>query len=73
MLIYIGMLFMLIICGVIIQASYGYYKFELPLYFETVYTSMLIFLVLYTILSFFIQVLVNNKFLDLLFVLCFSS
>ncbi|CAN5463133.1 M1 family aminopeptidase [soil metagenome] len=67
-LIYIGMLFLLIVCGVIIQASYGYYKFELPLYFETVYTSTLIFLVLYTILAFFIQVLVNNKFLG--FALC---
>jgi ABC-2 type transport system permease protein len=67
-LIYLIMLFVLIICGVIIQISYGYFKFELPLYFGTLYTGTLAFLVLYTLLAFFIQVLVNNKFLG--FALC---
>jgi hypothetical protein len=62
------MLFVLIICGVIIQASYGYFKFELPIYFSTLYTSTLTLLVLYTLLAIFIQVLVNNKFLG--FALC---
>jgi hypothetical protein len=66
--IYLITLFILIICGVIIQASYGYFNFELPLYFETLYTSTLSFLVLYTLLAIFIQVLVNNKFLG--FALC---
>jgi ABC-2 type transport system permease protein len=67
-LIYIVMIFGLIICGVLIQSAYGYFKFELHLYFSTLYTNTLIFLVLYTILSIFIQVLVNNKFLG--FALC---
>ena len=67
-LIYIVMLFMLIVCGVIIQASYGYFKFELPIYFSTLYTSTLSMLSLYTLLAIFIQVLVNNKFLG--FALC---
>lgn len=66
--IYVGMLFVLILCGVTIQASYGYFKFELPIYFESLYTSTLSFLILYTLLAFFIQVLVNNKFLG--FALC---
>ena len=67
-LIYLIMILVLIVCGVIIQASKGYYKFELSLYFSTLYTSTLIFLVLYTLLAIFIQVLVNNKFLG--FALC---
>ncbi|MFM9838947.1 MAG: ABC transporter permease/M1 family aminopeptidase [Cyclobacteriaceae bacterium] len=67
-LIYVVMLFALIVCGITIQAAYGYFKFELPLYFSTLYTSTLSFLILYTILSIFIQVLVNNKFLG--FALC---
>lgn len=67
-LIYLIMLFILIICGVVIQASYGYFKFELPIYFSTLYTSTLTLLVLYTLLAIFIQVLVNNKFLG--FALC---
>ncbi|MCE2995780.1 MAG: aminopeptidase, partial [Flammeovirgaceae bacterium] len=68
LIIYLLMLFLLIICGVVIQASYGYYKFELPIYFSTLYTSTLTLLVLYTLLAIFIQVLVNNKFLG--FALC---
>jgi ABC-2 type transport system permease protein len=66
--IYLITLFILIVCGVIIQASYGYFKFELPIYFSSLYTSTLSFLVLYTLLAIFIQVLVNNKFLG--FALC---
>jgi ABC-2 type transport system permease protein len=66
--IYLITMLLLILCGVIIQASYGYYKFELPVYFGQLYTSTLSFLVLYTLLAIFIQVLVNNKFLG--FALC---
>ncbi len=67
-LIYLIMLFVLIVCGVTIQATYGYFKFELPIYFSSLYTSTLTFLILYTLLAIFIQVLVNNKFLG--FALC---
>ena len=63
LLVYLVLLLALIICGVIIQASYGYYKFELDVYFGSLYTETLAFLVLYTLLSMFIQVMVNNKFL----------
>jgi hypothetical protein len=62
------LLLVLIVCGVTIQSAYGYFKFDLSTYFGTLYTSTLAFLVLYTALSFFIQVLVNNKFLG--FTLC---
>lgn len=63
LLVYVLLLFGLIVCGVLIQASYGYYKFELGVYFSSLYTETLGFLVLYTLLSMFIQVMVNNKFL----------
>jgi ABC-2 type transport system permease protein len=62
-LVYVVLLFGLIVSGVIIQASYGYYKFELGIYFGTLYSETLAFLVLYSMLSIFIQVMVNNKFL----------
>ncbi len=67
-LIYIILLLILIGCGVVIQAAYGYFKFELPVYFGTLYTGTLSFIVLYTLLAIFIQTLVNNKFLG--FALC---
>jgi hypothetical protein len=66
--IYLITLLILIVCGVTIQAAYGYFKFELPVYFSSLYTSTLSFLVLYTLLALFIQVMVNNKFLG--FALC---
>ncbi len=68
MIIYILMLLVLILCGVIIQMAYGYFKFELGIYFKSFYTGTLAFLALYTLLAIFIQVLVNNKFLG--FALC---
>jgi ABC-2 type transport system permease protein len=67
-LVYSVLLLVLIVCGVIIQTANGYFEFDLPVYFGTLFTSTLAFLVLYTVLSIFIQVLVNNKFLG--FTLC---
>ena len=63
LLVYVVLLFFLILCGVMIQVSYGYYKFEMGQYFATLFTDRLVFLLLYTFLSIFIQVMVNNKFL----------
>lgn len=63
LLVYLVLLFALITCGVLIQVSYGYYKFEFGVYFGSLYSETLAFLVLYTLLSMFIQVMVNNKFL----------
>ena len=67
-IIYVLLILVLIFCGIIIQVSYGYFKFELALYFRSLYTGTLAFLALYTLLAIFIQVLVNNKFLG--FALC---
>ncbi|WP_435355108.1 M1 family aminopeptidase [Emticicia sp. SJ17W-69] len=63
LLVYIGLLLILILGGVIVQAAHGYFNFELSLYFKTLFTSTLAFLVLYTLLAFFVQVMANNKFI----------
>jgi ABC-2 type transport system permease protein len=63
LLVYIVLLAGLILTGMLIQVSYGYYKFELGVYVGSLYTETLAFLVLYSLLSMFIHVMVNNKFL----------
>jgi hypothetical protein len=62
------LLFLLVVCGVIIQAAYGYFVFDVSAYFVTLFLGTLTNLVLFTLLSFFIQVMVNDKFLG--FTLC---
>ncbi|MBS1554216.1 MAG: aminopeptidase [Bacteroidetes bacterium] len=63
LLVYIVLIAGLIVAGMLVQISYGYYNFELGIYIGTLYTETLAFLVLYTMLSMFIHVMVNNKFL----------
>ncbi|TAE46658.1 MAG: aminopeptidase, partial [Bacteroidetes bacterium] len=60
--VHLTLLTVLLLAGIAIQASYGYFKFELPVYIKTLYGSRLLFLVLFTLLGLFIQSLVNNKF-----------
>ncbi|GAB3165399.1 M1 family metallopeptidase [Telluribacter humicola] len=62
LIIYLGLLLVLIVVGMGVQAAHGYFNFELPLYFQTLYTSTLFFLVAYTLLAFFVQIMANNKF-----------
>lgn len=63
LLVYVVLLAGLILAGMLVQISYGYHNFELGIYISTLYTETLAFLVLYTLLSMFIHVMVNNKFL----------
>jgi hypothetical protein len=63
LLVYAGLLFVLILCGVIIQTAKGYYDYELGLYFSQLYSSTFSFLLMYTLLAFFVHVMVNHKFL----------
>jgi ABC-2 type transport system permease protein len=67
-LVYASLLLLLILGGVLVQAAYGHFRFDLPVYFGTLYTSTLSFLVVFTLFTIFIQVLVNNKFLG--FAIC---
>ena len=62
-LVYVVLLISLIFSGIIIQTAKGYFNYEIGLYFKTLFSSLFSFLVLFTMLSFFIHVMVNNKFL----------
>ncbi|NAS31052.1 aminopeptidase [Flavobacteriaceae bacterium R38] len=62
-LVYCLLLLVLILAGITIQTFKGYYNYELGVYFGTLFSDTLLFLILFTLLSFFIQVMVNNKFI----------
>lgn len=62
LMVYCVLLVILIVVGIGIQAALGYFNFEIGLYFKTLFTSTLAFLLAYTLLSFFVQVMSNNKF-----------
>lgn len=63
LMVYVSLLLILIGFGVVTQAFKGFYDFRLDLYFTALFTERLSWLVLFTLLAFFIQVMVNNKFL----------
>lgn len=64
-------LLVLIICGALIQVIQGYPKIELDLYFKSLFTDTLLLMALYTFLGFFIQVVVNQKFLGFVLMIIF--
>ncbi|HLZ17227.1 MAG TPA: hypothetical protein VKQ08_09310, partial [Cyclobacteriaceae bacterium] len=68
LLIFALLILLLITCGIAAQTAYGYFKFDLPLYFAGLFGSTFVNLLLLTLVSFFIQALVNDKFTG--FVLC---
>ncbi len=61
-LIYMVLMLSVIIAGILFQAFSGYYHFDLGHYFMSFFGDFLPFLSLFTVLSFFIHVLVNKKF-----------
>ena len=63
MALHVVMLLILMIAGIIIQATKGYFNFEIGVYLKTLFSDTLIFLTLFTLLTFFIHVIVNQKFL----------
>ncbi|MEM6804961.1 MAG: M1 family aminopeptidase, partial [Bacteroidota bacterium] len=63
MALHVVMLLILMIAGMLIQAFKGYYNFEIGVYLGTLFSDTLIFLTLFTLLTFFIHVIVNQKFL----------
>lgn len=52
---------LLIFCSIITQAGNGYFKFELGIYFKTLFGETIPKFMLWTLLAFFVQVMVNNK------------
>ncbi len=63
MMVFVFMILFLIFSGVVIQTFKGFYKYDLDVYFTTMFSETLSFIVLYSLLAFFVQVMVNNKFL----------
>ncbi|OJJ18701.1 hypothetical protein BKI52_24155 [marine bacterium AO1-C] len=61
--VFVGVLGFLVLAGIIIQSSYQYYNHEVPLYLQVLSTQTLFFVIWYTVLAFFIQVIINHKFL----------
>lgn len=68
-LIYVFLLFALMLSGIIFQTIQGYYQYEIGVYMMGFFLELLPFLVFYTFLSFFIQVMANSKFIAYLLVL----
>ena len=64
--IYIVLMLSLILSGLIFQLINGYYQFNIPVYFSGFFIEILPFLTVYTFFAFFIQALVNHKFLAIL-------
>jgi ABC-2 type transport system permease protein len=64
-IIYCGIFAVLILVGISVQAMKGYFDFQLPIYFEHFYVGQLITIIFYTVLFFFIQVMVNDKFVGI--------
>jgi ABC-2 type transport system permease protein len=70
-LIYVVLMLALIVSGIIFQTLSGYYKYEFQVYFYGFFLEILPFLALYTFIAFFIQSLVNHKFVGVMLVIVF--
>ncbi len=70
-LIYVVLMLALIGSGVLFQTLSGYYNYEFDVYFYGFFIEILPFLALYSCVAFFIQSLVNNKFVGVMLVIVF--
>ncbi len=70
-LIYVVLMLALIGSGIIFQTLRGYYKYEFQVYFYGFFLEILPFLALYTCIAFFIQSMVNHKFVGIMLVIVF--
>lgn len=68
---YTALLLALCVSGVILQTLSGYYQYDLLVYFVGFFVEVLPFLILYTFVSFFFQVMINHKFMAQLTTLLF--
>jgi ABC-type transport system involved in multi-copper enzyme maturation permease subunit len=70
-MIFILLLTLLMITGMGIQMAYGYFDFDLSQYFTSLFVHRMSWLLLFTLLAFFIQAVVNNKFLGIALMVVF--
>ncbi|MEO0895118.1 MAG: M1 family aminopeptidase [Bacteroidota bacterium] len=61
--VHITLLLGLMLMGMLIQTMNGYTNYEIGIYLTTLFTTRLSWLVLFTLLAFFLQVMINHKFL----------
>lgn len=69
--VYVVLMIALISSGMIFQTLNGYYKYEFQVYFYGFFLEILPFLALYTCIAFFIQSIVNHKFVGIMLVIIF--
>ncbi len=69
--IYVILMLSLIVTGILFQVASGYYSFKLAMYFSGFFIEILPFLVLYTFIAFFFQVISTHKFIGIVLVLVF--
>ncbi|MEM9325212.1 MAG: M1 family aminopeptidase, partial [Bacteroidota bacterium] len=62
-MVFMVMLTGLMFFGILVQTFRGYYEYNIDVYITSLFTETLSALVLLSLLSFFVQVMVNNKFL----------
>jgi len=70
-LIYTVLMLALILSGILFQTFSGYYKYEFQVYFTGFFVEIFPFLALYTCIAFFIQSVVNNKFVGIMLVIVY--
>ena len=70
-LIYVVLMLALICSGIIFQTVSGYYKYEFQVYLSGFFLEIFPFLALYTCIAFFIQSIVNHKFVGIMLVIVF--
>jgi ABC-type transport system involved in multi-copper enzyme maturation permease subunit len=70
-MIFLLLLTLLMLTGIAIQTAYGYFDYEIGQYFTSLFIHQMSWLLLFTLLAFFIQTLVNNKFLGIALMVVF--
>lgn len=71
LLTYVVLIFGLILSGMLFQTASGYYQYELGVYFMAFFAGIFPFLALFSIVSFFFQVISNHKFMGHILVVLF--
>lgn len=69
--IYVVLMLCLIVAGVVFQTVKGYYQYDFKVYFAGFFLEILPFLMLYTLMAFFFQVISKNKFIGIVWTLAF--
>jgi hypothetical protein len=70
-LLYLILLTLLMLTGMAIQIAYSYHNFEIQQYITSLFVHRMTWLVLFSLLSFFVHSIVNNKFLGIALLVAF--